>query len=151
MADSSENSELLVEKKKSIPENSEKEETIPINEENQEANKEVAPEKPAARTRGRPAGSKDNKPRIRRVPVLQPPPQQQQQQEEQVAKKRSQKTVRIHEEEEPQPAEPDDPEEKLPPPPPKSPRTLHRERVQAGHATATARAIETRSLRAHTR
>ena len=46
-----------------------KEETILINEENQEANEEVAPEKPAARTRGRPAGSKDNKPRIKRVPV----------------------------------------------------------------------------------
>ena len=46
-----------------------KEETIPINKENQEANEEVAPEKPAARTRGRLAGSKDNKPRIIRVPV----------------------------------------------------------------------------------
>ena len=42
------NSELLIENEKSIPENSEKEETIPINEENQEANEEVVYEKPAA-------------------------------------------------------------------------------------------------------
>ncbi len=116
--------------KKGIPENSEKEKTIPITEENQEANEEVIQGKPAQKSRGRPAGSKDNKPRIKRVPVQQPP-QQQQQQEEQVAKEKKPKKVRIHKEEEPQPAEPDEPEEKLPPPPPKSPRTLHRERVQA--------------------
>ena len=70
------NSELLIENEKGIPENSEKE--TEKNEEKQEANEEVASEKPAARTRGRPAGSKDNKPRIKRVPVQQPPPQQQQ-------------------------------------------------------------------------
>ena len=33
--------------------------------------------KPAPKSRGRPAGSKDNKPRIKRVPFLQPPPQPQ--------------------------------------------------------------------------
>ena len=32
--------------------------------------------KPALKSRGRPAGSKDNKPRIKRVPVQQPPPPQ---------------------------------------------------------------------------
>ena len=125
------NFELLIESEKSISENSAKEETILIDEENQEANEEVVHEKPAAKARGRPAGSKDNKPRIKRVPVQQPP-QQQQQQEEQAAKEKKPKKVRFqHKEEEPQPAEPDEPEEKLPPPPPKSPRTLHRERVQA--------------------
>ena len=36
------NSELLVENEKGIPENSEEEETIPITEEKQEANEEVA-------------------------------------------------------------------------------------------------------------
>ena len=133
------NSELSIENEKSIPENSEKEETIPINEENQEANEEVVHEKPAAKARGRLAGSTDNKPRIKRVPAQQPPQQKQQQQqqqqeeeEEQAAKEKKPKKVRFqHKEEEPQPAEPDEPEEKLPPPPPKSPRTLQRERVQA--------------------
>ena len=116
------NSELLIENEKSIPENSEKEETIPINEENQEANEEVVHEKPAAKSRGRPAGSKDNKPRIKRVPA-----QQQQQQQETAAKEKRRKKVEIQYE---KPEEPEEPEEQLPPPP-KSPRTLHRERVQA--------------------
>ena len=84
----------------------------------------------AKRPRGRPKGSKDAKPRIRRVPVV------------------------IEQEEEPPPAAPksgakeperlpdrklavsfdpaQEPEEPPPPPPPKkSPRTLHREHAQA--------------------
>ena len=101
-----------------------------MNKENQEANEEVAPEKPAARTRGRPAGSKDNKPRIKRVPVQQPPPPEQQQQaaaEETTPPKKPRKKVEFrYEEDEPQPEEPEEQ-----PPPPQSPRTLHRERVQA--------------------
>ena len=123
------NSELLIENEKGIPNNSEKEETIPKNEEKQEANEEVTPEKPAARTRGRPAGSKDNKPRIKRVPVQQPPPQQQQEAaaEETTPPKKPRKKVEVrYEEDEPQPEEPEEQ-----PPPPKSPRTLHRERVQS--------------------
>ena len=81
---------------------------------------------PAAKSRGRPAGSKDNKPRIKRVPVQQPPPQQQQEAaaEETTPPKKPRKKVEVrYEEDEPQPEEQ--------PPPPKSPRTLHRERVQS--------------------
>ncbi len=141
MADNSENSELLIENEKSIPENSEKEETIPINEENQEANEEVAPEKPAARTRGRPAGSKDNKPRIKRVPVQQVQQQQQEQEANEATPtppKKPRKNVEIRYEEEPEKKpkpvriqyEEEEPVEEEPPPP-KSPRTLHKERVQA--------------------
>ena len=103
----------------------------------QKAKEEVVQEaapgalKPAPKSRGRPAGSKDNKPRIKRVPVQQAPPQQQQETAaEEVTPtptKQTRKRVEIrYEEEEPQPEEP---EEQLPPP--KSPRTLHRERVQA--------------------
>ena len=79
--------------------------------------------KPAPKSRGRPAGSKDNKPRIKRVPV--------QQQQETAAKEatptalKPRKKVEIRYGEE----APDAPEEQLPPP--KSPRTLHKERVQA--------------------
>ena len=93
----------------------------------QKAKEEVVQEKPAPKSRGRPAGSKDNKPRIKRVPVQ----QQQQQQQETAAKEKRRKTVEIQYEEleEEQPEEPEEPEEQLPPP--KSPRTLHKERVQA--------------------
>ena len=95
----------------------------------QKAKEEVVQEKPAPKSRGRPAGSKDNKPRIKRVPVQQQ--QQQQQQQETAAKEKRRKKVEIRceEPEEPQPEEPEEPEEQ--PPPPKSPRTLHKERVQA--------------------
>ncbi len=46
-----------------------------------EQKEEVVQEDPAPKSRRRPAGSKDNKPRIKRVPV-QHAPQQQQQQEQ---------------------------------------------------------------------
>ena len=131
MTDNSENSELLVESQETNPKIQEKEETIPINQEaapmgaEQKAKEEVVQEKPAPKSRGRPAGSKDNKPRIKRVPV-----QQQQQQETAAKEKRRKKVeIRYEEPEEPQPEEPEEPEEQLPPP--KSPRTLHKERVQA--------------------
>ena len=93
----------------------------------QKAKEEVVQEKPAPKSRGRPAGSKDNKPRIKRVPVQ----QQQQQQQETAAKEKRRKKVEIQYEEleEEQPEEPEEPEEQLPPP--KPPRTLHEERVQA--------------------
>ena len=125
MTDNSQNSELLE------PKNQEKEETIPL--EGMADKKEEVLEKSAPKSRGRPAGSKDNKPRIKRVPVQQSPPPQQQ---ETTAKEatptppnKPRKKVEIrYEEEEPQP---EDPVEEEPPPPPKSPRTLHKERVQA--------------------
>ena len=126
MANNSENSELLIENEEI---HGEKEETSPKNEGKQEANEEVVYEKPAPKSRGRPAGSKDNKPRIKRVPVLQPPPPLQEQEaaaEETTPLKKPRKKVEIrYEEDEPQ----EKPEEQ--PPPPKSPRTLHRERVQS--------------------
>ena len=101
--------------------------------------------KPAPKSRGRPAGSKDNKPRIKRVPVQQVQQQQQQQQQEQEANeatptppKKPRKKVEIRYEEEPEKKpkqvrfqyEEEEPVEEEPPPP-KSPRTLHKERVQA--------------------
>ena len=100
----------------------------------QKAKEEVVQEaapgalKPAPKSRGRPAGSKDNKPRIKRVPV--------QQQQETAAKEatptalKPRKKVEIRYEEE-APDAPEEPvEEEEEPPPPKSPRTLHKERVQ---------------------
>ena len=109
-----------------------------------EQKEEVVQEKPAPKSRGRPAGSKDNKPRIKRVPVQHAPQQQQQQQQEQAANeathtapKKPRKKVEIRYEEEPESKpnkvslqyEEESVEE--PPPPPKSPRTLHKERVPA--------------------
>ena len=94
--------------------------------------------KPAPKSRGRPAGSKDNKPRIKRVPVLQPPPQPQEIVANDATPNKSRKKVEIRYDEEPeskpkkvsfQYEEEESVEE--PPPPPKSPRTLHKERVQA--------------------
>ena len=90
---------------------------------------EAAPEE-AKRPRGRPKGSKDTKPRIRRVPVV-----IEQEEEEGAAATRGPK----------EPARPPDrklavsfdraperPEQPEPPPPQKkSPRTLHREHAQA--------------------
>ena len=58
MTDNSQNSELLE------PENQEKEETIPL-EGMADKKEESVLEKPAPKSRGRLAGSKDNKPRIK--------------------------------------------------------------------------------------
>ena len=93
---------------------------------------EIVHEKPAPKSRGRPAGVKDTKPRIKRVPVQQPPQQHQETAANEATptpqhKPRKQVEIRC-EEEEPQP---EYPVEEEPPPPPKSPRTLHKERVQA--------------------
>ena len=124
--DNSQNSELLE------PKIQEKEETI-AQEGMTDQKDEIFYEKPAPKSRGRPAGSKDNKPRIKRVPVQQSPPPQQQETTANEAthtppnKPRKQVEIR-YEEEEPQP---EDPVEEEPPPPPKSPRALHKERVQA--------------------
>ena len=128
----SENSELLVESQEANPKNQEKEEAAPGEDgmdADEEVKEKVVQDKPAPKSRGRPAGSKDNKPRIKRVPVQQPPPQQQETAAKEATPKKPRKKVEIrYEEEEPQPEEP---AEEEPPPPPKSPRTLHKERVQA--------------------
>ncbi len=126
MTYNSPNSELLE------PKNQEKEETIPL-EGMADKKEESVLEKSAPKSRGRPAGSKDNKPRIKRVPVQQSPPPQQQDTKANEAThtppNKPRKNVEIrYEEEEPQP---EDPVEEEPPPPPKSPRALHKERVQA--------------------
>ncbi len=96
MADNPENSKSLVESPETNLKIQEKEKTIPISQEaapmgaEQKAKEEVVQEKPAPKSRGRPAGSKDNKPRIKRVPV-----QQQQQQQETAAKEKKRKKVEI--------------------------------------------------------
>ena len=103
VADNSENSTTIPDNVPTIPENVTEEVPAPA---------DIRP-----KTRGRPWGSKDGKPRIRRVPVV------------------------IKQEEEPAaPAEPAEPaatktvqfaEQVVEEPPMKSPRTLHREHVQA--------------------
>ncbi len=77
-----------------------------------------APEEERPKTRGRPRGSKDGKPRIRRVPVI----IEQEEEEPAAAPAAPVATKRV------QIAEP---AEEPPEPPRKSPRTLHREHVQA--------------------
>ena len=87
-----------------------------------QAEEAPAPEEERPKTRGRPRGSKDGKPRIRRVPVVI------EQQEEPAAAPAATKKVQFTEQavaEEPAAAE------EPPEPPRKSPRTLHREHVQA--------------------
>ena len=107
------------------------------------AKEEIVQDKPAPKSRRRPAGSKDNKPRIKRVPVQPPPQQQQETAAKEATPKKPRKKVEIRYEEEPEKKpkqvrfqyEEEEPVEEEPPPP-KSPRTLHKERV---HAAATQR------------
>ena len=132
MTDNSQNSELLE------PKIQEKEEKNP-QEGRAEQKEEIVQEKPAPKSRGRPAGVKDTKPRIKRVPVQQPPPPQQQETTaNEATPKKPRKKVEIRYEEEPESKpkkvsfqyEEEESVEELPPPP-KSPRTLHKERVHA--------------------
>ena len=102
---------------------------------------EIFYEKPAPKSRGRPAGSKDNKPRIKRVPVQQSPQQQQETTANEATptppnKPRKKVEIRYEEERESEPKKVSfqyEEEESVeePPPPPKSPRTLHKERVHS--------------------
>ena len=105
LADNSENSTTIPEDAPTIPDAPQAEEA-------------PAPEEERPKTRGRPRGSKDGKPRIRRVPVV----VEQQEEEEPAAAPAATKRVQIAE-----PAVAEEPPE----PPRKSPRTLHREHVQA--------------------
>ena len=111
MIDNSQNSELLE------PKSQEKEETIP-QEGMADQKEEIVNEKSAPKSRGRPAGVKDTKPRIKRVPVQQPPQQQQETAANEATPtppNKPRKNVEIrHEEEEPHP---EDPVEEEPPPP----------------------------------
>ena len=102
-----------------LADNSENPTTIPDNaptipDAPPQAEEAPAPEEERPKTRGRPRGSKDGKPRIRRVPVVI------EQQEEPAAAPAATKKVQIAE-----------PAQQPPEPPRKSPRTLHREHVQA--------------------
>ena len=85
---------------------------------------------PQPKARGRPKGAKDHKPSIKRVPIQQeeeepPPPQVKVARKVEVQQKPAPATK--HEE---PPSEEEEEEEEAPLPPPKSPRTLHRERMQ---------------------
>ena len=91
----------------------------PTNPDEPLAEEAPAPEQERPKTRGRPWGSKDAKPRIRRVPVV----VAQEEEEEPAAAPAATKKVQI--------AEPAQQPAQQPEPPRKSPRTLHREHVQA--------------------
>ena len=134
MTDYSQNSELRA------PKIQEKEETMP--QDGMADQKEgIVHEKSAPKSRGRPAGVKDTKPRIKRVPVQQSPQQQQETTANEATptppnKPRKEVEIRYEEEPESKPKKVSfqyEEEESVeePPPPPKSPRTLHKERVQA--------------------
>ena len=97
LADNSENSTTIPENVATIPDNATEE--------------APAPEDSRPKTRGRPRGSRDGKPRIRRVPVV---IEQEEEPTAPAATKRVQFTEQVVEE-----------------PPMKSPRALHREHVQA--------------------
>ena len=105
------NSTTIPEDALTIPENA----TTPDAPQAEEA---PAPEEERPKTRGRPRGSKDGKPRIRRVPVVI------EQQEEPAAPAAPAATKKVQFTEQAVTEEP-------PEPPKKSPRTLHREHVQA--------------------
>ena len=124
MTDNSQNSELLVESQEANTKNPEKEEAAQDGMDAEDKAKEEVVNS-APKTRGRPAGVKDTKPRIKRVPVQQPPPPQQETTANEATPtppNKPRKKVEIrYEEEEPQPEEP---VEEEPPPPPKPPRAL---------------------------
>ena len=113
LADNSDNAPTIPEDAPTIPEDAP---TIPDAPQAEEA---PAPEEERPKTRGRPRGSKDGKPRIRRVPVV-----IEQAEEEPAAPAAPAATKRVQFTEQVVTQEP-------PEPPMKSPRTLHREHVQA--------------------
>jgi len=134
MDENSEKMPILPEKESTIPE---KEAIIPKKE---PIITEQTPEPPPhPRAKGRPKGAKDAKPRIKRVPI-------QQEEDEPPPPRVKAKKVEVRQEEKP-PPEPEEPpededeesEEEAPLPPPKSPRTLHRERMQ--HAATERRQL----------
>ena len=115
MADNSENPPTTPENPPTTPDAPPKE----------EAKLAPVPEEERPKTRGRPKGSKDGKPRIRRVPVV-----IEQEEEEPAAPKAAPKRVQVKEPE-PEPESETEPESEPEPPPKKSPRRLHREHAQA--------------------
>ena len=129
----SENSEEAAKKTEELPTNPEEPLKQPASTEKNEKKAEAAETTPEPKGRGRPKGSKDAKPRIKRIPVEKTP-------EEEVAKP-VKKTVQMQEEPEEQEQIQEEPEAasnvpsttSLPEPPVqmKSPRSQRRERMQA--------------------
>ena len=116
LADNSDNASTIPDKTLTTPDNGPTNpDNGPTNPDAPPAEEAPAPEQERPKTRGRPFGSKNSKPRIRRVPVV-----IEQEDEEPAAAPVATKRVQIAE-----------PAEELPEPPRKSPRTLHREHVQA--------------------
>ena len=122
MADNSENPPTTPENPPTTPENPPTTPDAPPKEEATSPVLTPVPEEERPKTRGRPKGSKDGKPRIRRVPVV-----IEQEEEEPAAPKAAPKRVQVKE---PEP-EPEAEAEPEPPPKKKSPRTLHQEHAQA--------------------
>ena len=100
----------------------------------------VEEDAPAPKSRGRPRGSRDTVPRVKRVPVAAAVETTEEDEEEATVKKRPptrkaapQKRVQVVavEEEEEETDEEEAPIAEPPPPRPKSPRTLRKERMQA--------------------
>ena len=128
----SENSEEAAKKAEELPTNPEEPLKQPAPTEKTEKKAEAAETTPEPKARGRPKGSKDAKPRIKRIPVAPP--------EEEVAKP-VKKTAQMQEEPEEQEQIREEPEAasnvpsatSLPEPPVqmKSPRSQRRERMQA--------------------
>ena len=112
LADNSENSTTIPDNSPTLPEDAQTTPDAP------QAEEAPAPEEERPKTRGRPRGSKDGKPRIRRVPMVI------EQEEEPAAPAAPAATKKVQFTEQAVTEEP-------PEPPQKSPRTLHREHVQA--------------------
>jgi len=101
----------------------------------------VSQEAPAApKARGRPRGSRDAAPRVKRVPVVTARSPEEEGGEAKTAPRKAAKQVRVLEEPPEEQEEPEEQEAPVPDPPPPSPRTLRKERMQA-HA-AERRAVE---------
>ena len=107
LADNSENSTTIPDDVATIPDNATPDAPP-------QAEEAPAPEDSRPKTRGRPRGSRDGKPRIRRVPVAIEQEEEPAEPAAPAATKRVQFTEQVVEE-----------------PPTKSPRALHREHVQA--------------------
>jgi hypothetical protein len=138
MAENSETSEKTEELQKmqeETPKKAEESSKMPEKVEEEEVVSQEAPAAPKAR--GRPRGSRDAAPRVKRVPVVTARSPEEEGGEAKTAPRKAAKQVRVLEE---PPEEQEEPEAPVPDPPPPSPRTLRKERMQA-HA-AERRAVE---------
>ena len=132
---SEQNSEELQKMQEETPKKTEELSKMPEKVEEEEVVSQEAPAAPKAR--GRPRGSRDAAPRVKRVPVVTARSPEEEGGEAKTAPRKAAKQVRVLEE---PPEEQEEPEAPVPDPPPPSPRTLRKERMQA-HA-AERRAVE---------